>query len=229
MKDSKVYKIGSMFCNEKGLITLRNLTSLMLDISTIQADRVEKKLEAMDKKVWLLYSWDIEFLKPIREKDEIEVTTIPTHMKRFYAYRNFLVKKDGEILARAKASFVLFDKEKLRAAIIDKTVADAYGKSFEEYGGKAYKKIKDFDNSKDIYIRRADFDKNLHVNNGVYFDYIKEIPDFDEENLSYIKMVYKNQIKEEEKVGLFYKVKEKRVDFKIGSETDHAYGVVTYV
>ena len=218
-----------MFCNEKGLITLRNLTSLMLNISTIQADRVEKNLEAMDKKVWLLYSWDIEFLKPIGEKDEIEITTIPTHMKSFYAYRNFLVKKDGEILARAKASFVLFDKEKLRAAIIDKTVADAYGKSFEEYGGKAYKKIKDFDNSKDIYIRRADFDKNLHVNNGVYFDYIKEIPDFDEKNLSYIKMVYKNQIKEEEKVGLFYKVKEKRVDFKIGSEADHAYGVVVYV
>ena len=63
----------------------------------------------------------------------------------------------------------------------------------------------------------------------MYFDYTKEIPDFDEENLSYIKMVYKNQIKEEEKVGLFYKVKGKRVDFKIGSETDHAYGVVVYV
>lgn len=50
-------------------------------------------------------------MKPVRKDDEVEITTIPTHMKRFYAYRNFYVKKDGEILIRAKASFILLTEK----------------------------------------------------------------------------------------------------------------------
>lgn len=229
MKNSKIYEIGPMFCGENGHITMRNLTSLMVDISTIQAERVEKNLKAMDDKVWLLYSWDIEILKPIKEGCEIKITTIPTHMKRFFAYRNFIVEGNGEILAKARATFILFDQDKQRAAIIDKKVLEAYGESPEIYLGKAYEKQENFEKSKQVSIRRADFDKNHHVNNGVYFDYIKEIPGLDEGKISYIKMIYKNQIKKEEKVGLFYKESPKKIDFKIGSEIDHAYGMVEYV
>lgn len=229
MRDSKIYEIGTMLCGENGHITMKSLTSLMVNISTIQAKRVEKNLKVMDGKVWLLYSWDIEILKPIKEGYEIQISTIPTHMKRFFAYRNFIVEANGEILARAKATFILFDKEKQRAAIIDKVVLAAYGESPELFEGRPYEKIGDFEKSQEISIRRADFDKNLHVNNGIYFDYIKEIPDLDEGKISYIKMIYKNQIKNEEKVGLFYKKKQNKIDFKIRSEIDHAYGVVTYV
>lgn len=229
MKDSKIYEIGPMFCGGNGHITMRSLTSLMVDISTIQAERVEKNLKVMDDKVWLLYSWDIEILKPIKEGYEIKITTIPTHMKRFFAYRNFIVEGNGEILAKAKGTFILFDQDKQRAAIIDKTVLDSYGQSPEIYLGKSYEKQENFEKSKEISIRRADFDKNHHVNNGVYFDYIKEIPGLDEGKISYIKMIYKNQIKKEEKVGLFYKKGQDKIDFKIGSEIDHAYGMVEYV
>lgn len=229
MKDSKIYKIMSIYCNEKDVITVRNLTGLMLDISTIQAERVEKNLSSMDKKAWLLFSWDIEIIKPIRKDDEVEITTIPTHMRRFYAYRNFYVKKDGETLIRAKASFILFYKEKLRASIIDKEVSDVYGISPEVYQGRDYKKVNNYENLKEISIRRADFDKNYHVNNGVYFDYIKDIPGFDEEKVSYIKMIYKNQIKDEEKVKLIYITGDFKVDFKIESKNEHAFGVVEYV
>ena len=229
MKDSKNYEIGPMFCGENGHITMRSLTSLMVDISTIQAERVEKNLEVMDHKVWLLYSWDIEISKPIKEGCEIKITTIPTHMKRFFAYRNFLIESSGEILAKAKGTFILFDKVKQRAAIINKKVLAAYGESPEIYTGRNYKKIGNFEKSELVSIRRADFDKNHHVNNGIYFDYIKEIPGLDEEKISYIKMIYKNQIKNEEKVGLFYKESPKKIDFKIGSEIDHAYGMVEYV
>lgn len=140
MKDSKNYEIGPMFCGENGHITMRSLTSLMVDISTIQAERVEKNLEVMDHKVWLLYSWDIEISKPIKEGCEIKITTIPTHMKRFFAYRNFLIESSGEILAKAKGTFILFDKVKQRAAIINKKVLAAYGESPEIYTGRIIKR-----------------------------------------------------------------------------------------
>lgn len=229
MEYTKTYEIRSMFCNEKGIITMKSLTSLMVDLSFSQAGEVEKNLSAMKNKTWLLYSWDIEILKPLMKGMEIEITTIPTHMKRFYAFRNFLVKNSGEVFARAKATFILFDIEKQRAGIISRDVLDAYGQSPEIYTGRAYKKPDFYGKEKEITIRRADYDENHHVNNGVYFDYIKEIPGFDEENLSYIKMIYKNQIKDEREVGLFYEDGLNKVDFKIGSEIDHAYGMVEYV
>lgn len=201
----------------------------MVDLAVDHASNIEKDLGVMDGKVWLLYSWDLDLISPIRQGTEIRITTIPTHMKRFFAYRNFIVEANGEILAKAKASFILFDQDKQRAAIIDKKVLAAYGEIPEIYSGRPYEKIENFEKLKEITIRRADFDKNHHVNNGVYFDYIKEIPGLDEGKISYIKMIYKNQIKNEEKVGLFYKKGQKKIDFKIGSEIDHAYGVVTYV
>lgn len=229
MDYTKTYKVRSMFTNENGIITLRSLTGLMVDLAFSQAREIEKDLAEMDDKTWLLYSWDIEIIKQIREGFDIEITTIPTHMKRFYAYRNFLVKKDGEIFAKAKATFILFDKEKQRAGIIDSKVLEAYGQSAETYSGRAYKKPDVYEKVKEIAIRRADYDGNHHVNNGVYFDYIKEISGLDEGRISHVKMIYKNQIRSEQKVGLFYKESEKQVDFKIGSEIDHAYGMVDYV
>lgn len=229
MKESRSYRIGSIFCNEAGIITVRSLTGLMVDLAIYHAGNIEKDLGVMEDKVWLLYSWDLEILGQIKEGYDLMITTIPTHMKRFFAYRNFIVERNGEILAKAKATFILFDKEKQRAAIIDKAVIGRYGESPEIYEGRPYEKIDDFEGAKEISIRRADFDRNHHVNNGVYFDYIKEIPGFDEGEISYIKMIYKNQIKNEKKVGLFYKNSEKKIDFKIGSETEHAYGMVRYV
>ena len=229
MEESKTYEIGEMFCNPKGFVTMRSLSSLMVDVSSRQMKKVEGGLPAMVGKVWLLYSWDIEILSPIKKGDFITVRTRPTHMKRFFAYRDFIIEGQGQVLAKAKASFILFDQIKKRAGIIGKEVLEAYGESQELYHGRDYKEIDDFDKQKEIYIRRADFDKNSHVNNGVYFDYIREIPGFDEEKISYIKMIYKNQVRDEEKLGLFYKESPKKVDFKIGSDIDHAYGVVTYV
>lgn len=229
MKEIGIYKVLPMYCNEKGIITIKNLTGLMLDLAFKQSEKLEKNLSIMAKKVWLIYAWDIEFLSPIYEGSEIEITTFPTYMKRFYAYRNFEIKTLNKIVARAKASLILFDTEKKRASLIDKEIAKAYGENEETYPGNPYKLAKDFENEKKIQVRRADFDKNLHVNNGIYFDYLREIQGFDEEKVSYIKLIYKNEIRKEDQVLIFYKKNESDIDFKIESDTNHAYGVISYV
>ena len=229
MKEIGIYKVLPMYCNEKGIITIKNLTGLMLDLAFKQSEKLEKNLSIMDKKVWLIYAWDIEFLSPIYEGSEIEITTFPTYMKRFYAYRNFEIKISNELVARAKASLILFDTEKERASLIAKEIAAVYGENEETYPGNPYKLAKDFEKEKQIQVRRADFDKNHHVNNGIYFDYLREIQGFDEEKVSYIKLVYKNEIRKEDEVLIFYKKNESDIDFKIESGTNHAYGVISYV
>ena len=229
MIDTNTYKIGLKECNQNGFLTIKNMISLMLDVSFDQARRVEKNID-MDNFAWMLYSWDLEIKRPIKDQEKIQISTIPTHMKRFYAYRQFHVKKDGEVIANALAKFILFDKEKLRPAIIGKDLEEAYGRENQNLFEKKVKKEEDFDQSKDIYIRKADKDINGHVNNALYFDYIKEMGEFRDENISFIKMVYKNEIRDEKKIHLSYKKSDKVCSFSIDSPgKNHAYGEILYV
>ena len=201
----------------------------MLDVSFDQASRVEKNID-MDNFAWMLYSWDLEIKRPIKDQEKIEISTIPTHIKRFYAYRQFHVKKDGEVIANALAKFILFDKDKNRPAIIGKDLEEAYGREKQSLFEKNIKRKDNFDQSKDIYIRKADKDINGHVNNALYFDYIKEIGDFRDEDISFIKMIYKNEIRDEKDVQVLYKKADKACSFSIDSlGKNHAYGEIFYV
>ena len=106
----------------------------------------------------------------------------------------------------------------------------AYGEENPIYEGKDFKMPNDFENLKTIAIRQADFDKNGHVNNGIYFDFLKEIEKNREDRISYIKIIYKNEIRDQKEVNLSYKDSDKEVVFSLDSESiNHSYGVIRYV
>lgn len=228
MREAKTYRIGAMHTNARGFLTLRSLTELMFDVSFIQAEKIEKDLD-MEGLAWLVYSWDIEIKEPIKAGDEIKITTIPTHMKRFYAYRNFLVERNGDLLARAHTTFLLFDTKRLRPRIIGKEVLDAYGKDESIMDEVRIKRAKAYGDTKKIYTRNTDIDVNGHVNNAVYFDYLAEIDGLKDEDISFVKLVYKNEIRERKSVDLSYN-KDGELVFSIDSDDiNHAYGVIRYV
>ena len=74
MKEIRNYKVLPMLCNDKGIITIKNLTGLMLDLAFRQAARLEENLSEMDQKVWLLYSWDIELEEKIKALENDDAT-----------------------------------------------------------------------------------------------------------------------------------------------------------
>lgn len=229
MKETMTYRIGSMLCNKEAFLSFKNLTGLMFDVSFIQSDKIEKNLD-MERKVRLVYSWDIEIDEPIKAGDVIEITSIPAQIKRFYAYRNFLVKKDGKEIARACAKLILFDRLKGKLIPIDENIQKAYGEEKLIYADKDFKRQSDFVNSKQIIIRQADFDENSHVNNGIYFDFLKELDKIREDRISYIKIIYKNEIKDQKEINLSYRNSENEVEFSMNSENiNHSYGVIRYV
>ena len=138
-----------MFCDRYGYLTMRNLASLMFDVSFEQASILEKDID-MAKFRWIAYSWEIDIKKHVKLDDKIEITTIPTHMNRFYAYRDFVVEKNGEILATAKAVFLLMDIERLRPVKILADLVKAYGREEEVFAPGNVKLEKDLDFIKDI-------------------------------------------------------------------------------
>ena len=216
-----------MFCDRYGYLTMRNLASLMFDVSFEQASFIEKDID-MAKFRWIAYSWEIDIKKHVKLDDKIEITTIPTHMNRFYAYRDFVVEKNGEILATAKAVFLLMDIERLRPVKILADLVKAYGREEEVFAPGNVKLEKDLDFIKDIQIRKADIDTNFHVNNAVYFDYISELSDIFAKDIGHIKLVYRNEIRNKESVRALGKKSGNEFSFALeeGPAKTYAYGKI---
>lgn len=216
-----------MLCDRYGYLTMRNLASLMFDVSFEQASFVEEDID-MEKFRWIAYSWEIDIKECVRLDDEIEITTIPTHMNRFYAYRDFIVEKNGQTIIVAKAVFLLMDIERLRPVKILDYLVKAYGREEEVFTARDVKLEKDLDFIKDIYIRKADIDTNFHVNNAVYFDYIEELSDIFAKDIDYIKLVYRNEIRNKESVRALGKKSGNEFSFALedGSSKTYAYGKI---
>lgn len=195
MRKSKEFEIGRFLTNSEGYLKNKYLLSLMFEVSFDQAEEVEDK-QIMEDKRWIVYSWDIKIKIPIRAKDKIKITTFAINMNKFYAYRNFFVEKDEEIIVEAYCVFLLFDLKKMRPIKIPKEIAKAYQKEDPIYKEKSHKYVENFGDLEKIQIRNTDIDSNYHVNNAAYMDLSGEISNVKDQDIEFINIVYKNEIRD---------------------------------
>lgn len=222
MKTSRSYEVPSFLTNPKSFLTLRYLLGYMMEVAFIQANEVEKE-EWFERYAWVVYSWDVEILEPIKAYDQIEVTTHSIDMRKFYAYRNFSIKRGGEICAKAYCLFLLIDRKRMRPVKIPKEIVEAYGKEDSFYEGRDISLEDNFTENQKIQIRKVDLDKNRHVNNAAYMDLIFDIVDIEDQDVSYFKIVYKNEIRNKEFVIGESSKKDKEIDFRLCSENKKVY------
>lgn len=199
MRKSKEFEIGRFLTNSDVYLKNKYLLSLMFEVSFDQAKEVEDE-KIMEDKRWIVYSWDIKIKKPIRAKDKIKITTFAIDMNKFYAYRNFFVEKDGEIIVEAFCVFLLFDLKKMRPIKIPKEIAKAYQKENPIYKEKSQKYVENFGDLEKIQIRNTDIDSNYHVNNAAYMDLLGEISNVKDQDIEFINIVYKNEIRDKKYV-----------------------------
>lgn len=211
---NKKYTVGQMHCDPYSRITIRNLALFMLDTALDQEKIVEKDID-MRKFRWIIYKWDIEFLGEIKEDYDIEIVTKLTHTRKFYAYREFIVTKNGEILARASVVNMLIDIERLRPVKISEKLEKAYGTETISYKPPKIKYQEDLDRVGEIAIRLSDIDYNFHVNNAAYFDIIKEVSGVFDKDIQYINIVYRNEIRDKKVVLGKMKKNGKETDFSL--------------
>lgn len=194
MRKSKEFVVENFLVNSDGFLKMKYLFGLMFETSFDQAEEVEDK-DIMKGKSWVVYSWDIKIKKPIKARDRIEITTFAIDMNKFYAYRNFIIKRKKEVVALAYCVFLLFDINKKRTIKLPKPIIEDYGKEEAVYIEKKQKYNKNFNKAQKIYIRKNDIDQNLHVNNASYMDLIREISDIKDQDIGYINLVYRNEIR----------------------------------
>lgn len=222
MKEVKEFVIGSFLVNSEGYLKMRNLLGLMFEVSFAQAEKIEDK-KLMEDKRWIVYSWDIKLDEPIKAGDRIEIATFSVGMKKFYAYRNFTIKRNDKTIGLAYCVFLLFDLKKLRPIKVPKTLEEAYQSEKAIYLGQNPDYSEGFEFSKKIYIRKNDIDGNYHVNNAAYMDIIREISNIKDQDIGYLKIVYKNEIRKKDYVIGKLSNKKLEESFKLVDDNDKTY------
>lgn len=228
MSYTKTLKIPYMLCDRYKNLSLRNLVNLLADTSLTHSYKLEKDLD-MSKFRWIVYSWDIEIIDPIKAFDEIEVTTLIVDIHKFYTHRNVYIKRDGEIVAKAYGLFLLVDIERMRPVKISKELIKAYENDPLIYEKQHLTYKSDFDKFKNIEIRYTDIDSNFHVNNTVYFDYLSDLCSISIKDIKFINIVYKNEIRNKKMIIGEYSEDGKEIDYRLRSkedETIYTYGKI---
>lgn len=217
-----------MLCDRYENLSMRNLVSIMGDVSLSHSYILEKGFD-MAKLRWIVYSWDIEILKVINENDELEISTYVVDMNKFYAYRNVIVRRDGEIIVRAYGVFLLVDIDRMRPVKMPKELIKAYKKDDLIYEKPKLSYGKDFANNKEIMVRYTDIDSNFHVNNAVYFDYIIDLCQLDIRDINFFNIVYKHEIRNKKSIIGEYIEEDGQIDYRLRSvdgKTIYTYGKI---
>ena len=222
------FKIPHSMCDRFGNLSLRNLVGLMVETSIIQAQEAEKNIDTKNL-IRILYCRDIKIKETIKAEEEIKITTMPLEMDKFYCHRNFCVEKDGKILVKAYARFFILDINRLRPIKASDEFKKAYSKEKAIYRPEKITYRDDFTNEKRIFVRNSDIDTNFHVNNAVYFDYILDYLDIYSKDISYVNMVYKNEIRDKKSLLLESVFYDNQIDFRLKSKDSkriYTYGKI---
>ncbi len=169
--------------HQKGIMDPSCIINYFQDCSTFQSEDMNRGLAYLSAKnrVWLLNSWQLELLQPIRLGDEITIGTWPYDFKGIYGYRNFIMmNSNDEVLAVANSIWVYIDTVTGRPTRIP---ADLNGYTIEppypmEHADRKIEANGQWDSFPPITVVKSNIDSYNHVNNGQYIKMAEQyIPD----------------------------------------------------
>lgn len=150
---------------------------------------------------WMLNRWKVKVERYPRAGETIRIKSWISGVDKFYAYREFLVyDEENLVIGKATAIWIFIDMKRKRPIRI---TDDHYnlGNILNERVFHSFHRFNsdiDLGNLTDFHIRKGDIDYNDHVNNIKYLEWmIETIPDEIYKNyiLSEFEIQYKKEIK----------------------------------
>ncbi|MBQ8475504.1 hypothetical protein IJ531_00420 [bacterium] len=157
---------------------------------------------------WFLLKYHIEFYDYPEKIYNIEILTNPRGYNKLFAYRDFEIKYDSSIIARAASIWGLVDINTKSMVLIAPKLKNCvnfsqYQKSDSDLVFEKIKPIDRVDFEKEFEAMYDDLDVNQHVNNSNYIKWALEVLDFDfikTHKLKTIDMVFKKELKYSEHI-----------------------------
>ena len=175
---------------------------------------------------WLLVSWDVKVISRPEYGESVTVKTWVKSFKRIYSDREFEVySQSGELKAVAASRWVHIDTEKNAPARVDDTLAQVYTTedvtNFPELFSSSLKEPEGYSFSYTHTVGEDWIDMNYHMNNTRYLTLAEKA--LKENNITTspfdkFSVLYKKEIKENEKVVCLISENEDSVTVTVKSE-----------
>lgn len=166
--------------NKQGQLSIPSVLNYFQDCSTFQSEHLGVGVDYLknEKKVWVLNSWQIEFIQDIGMLEDIETGTWSYGAKGVYGYRNFVLNKaDGSRAVNANTIWVFTDMVTGMPVKVQPKDVEIYGTEpkidMTDYGRKIMTEGEGVKET-EFPVRKYHIDTNGHVNNVKYVQFAME-------------------------------------------------------
>ncbi|MDE7082650.1 MAG: hypothetical protein K2O89_02985 [Clostridia bacterium] len=214
-RHKKIYELRYTDIDAYDNLKPSSLLSFLQESACLSADELGFGYAdiAPKKMGFIIVNWYVEFFRPVKLGDKLEVYTWPLRPKFLIFLRDFELFVGGEKVGVATARWCMIDTENYSVL-----PANAYFKEedFANYNTERsidFKtwKIPTHDGGEPVYTKKvtySDYDHYFHVNNTKYADFLTDVFSVEEFNCKYIKklqITYVKQCKIGEEIQFFRK------------------------
>lgn len=209
------YKIKYSDIGTNNKITLKAFVGILQEAAISHSDQAGYGVNDIPNThlAWLLLNWKVEIISYPLLNDCITVKTWPRIFDKLYSYRDFEVfDKNNKLIAIASSKWFAIDTITKKIRKLTPEITNAYGgitqnQVFQSSFDKKLKIPEELNLNFNYRIQRRDLDTNNHVNNLNYIDYALEtLEENIYNNITYnnLEIVYKKEIKLNEKINCYY-------------------------
>lgn len=157
-------KLPYFVCDPKGVLSLIGALQLF---SNVSAEEVKEHQENAQGGFWVVYSWDVHFVRLPHCHDQVRISTFVYDWDSFLLNRNFvLTDAKGEVLAYADSVWIFVSEETGHPMRLKSVYRETWQRREPFYQSK---KIRMLDERLTPIEERSahfsDLDQNEHVNN----------------------------------------------------------------
>ena len=220
MKELK-YIIGLTDVGKYNKISNKAIIKILENIGGMESEEAGYGLNEIETTYlsWILLAWKIKIIKRPKYNEEITAKTWAREANKVFTYREYQIfDANGELCVIATSKWTLIDIRTLKLASISDEVISKY----EFYNTSVFEngtidKLKEpltQISQIDYKVLRSQIDVNQHVHNLYYLDFAYEaLPEevYNKEEANNIEIMYKKQIKLDDKIMCIY-AKENNAD-----------------
>ena len=215
------YRIKYTDIGPNNKITLKALVGTLQEAAISHSEQAGFGVSNIEKTnlAWLLLDWKVQIISYPSLNTTLTVKTWPRVFDKLYSYRDFEVyDENNNLVAIASSKWFAVDTKSKKILKLTPKVTEAYGEPvskcvFENTFEEKIKIPELLDLNFNYIIQRRDIDTNGHVNNLNYIDFALETLSDDIFNNTVfhnLEVIYKKEIKLNEKINCFYSFKEEK-------------------
>lgn len=226
------YRLGLTDVGKSNLMTNKAILKVLENAGGMQSDEVGYGLTQIEetKLSWILLGWKVKVINRAKYNTEITIKTWARDSNKAFTYRDYEIYDENDnliVIASSKWTLINIETkslEKISEQLISKYCPESKC-VFEDNKIDKLKEASNYKSEISYNILRNQIDVNEHVHNLCYLDFAYEsLPEevYKNETFDNIEIMYKKQIKYNDKIKCLYTKEDNKNIIVIKSEDEKA-------